>query len=609
MYAPAHHHCLIQQDACDTWLSFEQPRAILATHRLDEVAPILAQVMEWVDKHGYWAAGFISYEAAPAFDSSLLTHPPGVAPLIWFGIYAQLRTISGIDLGSPSSAHDSIRWQASLAREDHAQRIARLRAYIGAGDNYQTNFTMRMSAAFAADPWNMFLRMVDPEMSFLATRCAAYVDAGDCVVASASPELLLHLEGDAIRSRPMKGTASRGRWPAEDRARSELLLDSSKDRAENLMIVDMVRNDLSRIARLGSVRTPALFDLERYPALWTLTSTVEAKTDATIVEILRALFPAASITGAPKRRTMQIIHEVETQAREIYTGSVGYIGPGRRAQFNVAIRTALIDRKRKQVEYGVGGGVVWDSTSDDEYDECLLKARVVTQARAEFDLLETLLWRPSSGYVLLSRHLARLRESADYFGYAFDASVVLAQLNHCVALCPAAQRVRLRLTLKGEVHCEVSDITADDASWPLMPLLDHVVGEAGVAGSPLKLALANSPIDEREVFLFHKTTRRQVYEQALREASMRVPDCTDVLLYNRRSEATESTIANLVVEIDGRLLTPPIASGLLAGTLRAELLERGVVSEARIRVEALRGRATRLWLVNSVRGWRRVVLA
>ena len=606
MNSPARYSCLIQKDSHNSWFVFEQPVAVLTVNRAEDVGTCLHQVLDWVDRRGCWAAGFVSYEAASGFELSLPTRPPGRAPLIWFGIYQKPSVIPGEQVGSSAVAQRELEWHPSLARADYEQCIARLRDYIAAGDNYQTNFSLRLNAEFDDDPWELFLRMADPRAG-LATRCAAYVDAGDCVVASASPELLFHLQGDEIYSRPMKGTAARGRWPAEDRECAHQLQMSEKNRAENVMIVDMVRNDLSRIARLGSVQTSALFDLERYPALWTMTSTVRARTDASIPEIFRALFPAASVTGAPKRRTMQIIRDAETLPRQVYTGSVGYIAPGRRAQFNVAIRTALVDRNRHAVEYGVGGGVVWDSTSEDEYQECLLKARVVTRIRPEFELLETLLWRLDGGFFLLSRHLARLQASADYFGFTVREDVIRASLAAAVAGGETTARVRLRVNRQGETSCEVSVMANAPPPWPLLPPVAKAPDEAGIARNPaqlLKLAIATAPVDSSDVFLFHKTTRRQMYDEALQEARRRIPGCADVLLHNRHGEVTETTICNVIAEMDGQLLTPSLSCGLLAGTLRAELLDRGIVQEAYITLDDLRTRVSRLWLVNSVRGWR-----
>jgi para-aminobenzoate synthetase/4-amino-4-deoxychorismate lyase len=383
----------------------------------------------------------------------------------------------------------------------------------------------------------------------------------------------------------MKGTRPRGRWQEEDAALRERLLASAKDRAENVMIVDMVRNDLGRIARNGTVRVERLFEVERYPTVWQMTSTVTARTDASLAAIMEALFPCASITGAPKRRTMEIITRLEGGPRGAYTGAIGFIAPGRRAQFNVAIRTLVVDRASGNAEYGTGSGIVWDSAAEEEYRECLVKAEVLARRPQGFRLLETLLWEPGGGFFLLEEHLERLRRSADYFGFRVDPAAVREALEAFAVRFPGgARRVRLTVDREGESRLEAEAL-------------------AQAPRQPLRMGIAPAPVDSSSVFLYHKTTRRKVYEEA-REAC---PGCDDVLLWNERGEATESTIANLVVRLDGELVTPPLASGLLPGVMRGWLLARGVIRERPLRLADL-ARCRRIYLVNSVRRWRRAEL-
>jgi para-aminobenzoate synthetase/4-amino-4-deoxychorismate lyase len=351
------------------------------------------------------------------------------------------------------------------------------------------------------------------------------------------------------------------------------------------MIVDMARNDLGRIAATGSVTADPLCAAERYPTVWQLTSTVRGTTGASFTEILAALFPAASITGAPKVRTMRIIADLETAPRRIYTGAIGFLAPGRRAQFNVAIRTVLVDRARQTAEYGMGGGIVWDSEAESEWQECLVKARVLAAPMPDFDLLETLAWHPGSGYVLLDAHLARLAASAAYFGRAVEIAVVRQELAAAVARLPAqSQRVRLRVPADGRPIIDMQ---------PLAPLPE-----------PYRVAWAPRPVNPRDPLLYHKTTHRRVYD----EARAAVPGVDDVLLVNDRDELTESCIANVLVEIDGRLVTPPVACGLLPGTLREHLLAKGMVTERIVTRSELRP-GTRIFLANAVRGLWEVALA
>jgi para-aminobenzoate synthetase/4-amino-4-deoxychorismate lyase len=317
-----------------------------------------------------------------------------------------------------------------------------------------------------------------------------------------------------------------------------------------------------------------------------MTSTVVARTSAPLTAVLAATFPPASITGAPKRRTMEIIAELETSPRRIYTGAIGFLAPGRRAQFSVAIRTALLDRRRGTGEYGVGGGIVWDSDAADERVECQTKARILEADPAPFELLETLLWTPRKGYRLLGRHLRRLAESASYFDFACDGRRIrreLARLSR--SLSPVPHRVRLLLARDGRRRYE---------SAVCRPIAGR---------GPPRVAFARSPVDSRNVLLYHKTTHRGVYQDALAER----PGCDDVILHNERGEVTESTIANVVADIGGVLYTPPLECGLLAGTARASMLSRGEIRERVITVEQLR-RARRLFLVNSVRGMYEVKL-
>jgi para-aminobenzoate synthetase/4-amino-4-deoxychorismate lyase len=349
------------------------------------------------------------------------------------------------------------------------------------------------------------------------------------------------------------------------------------------MIVDMVRNDLGRIAEVGSVSVPHLFETERYPTLWQMTSTVNARTDASITQIFTALFPCASITGAPKVNTMRIIAELENTPRKIYTGTIGYIAPERKAKFNVAIRTALIDPEHKRAEYGVGGGIVWDSSSRDEYIEALLKARLLTQPQQPFSLFETMLWTRQEGFSLRGKHMARMLDSADYFDIALTKERLEEYLEKISSRFRRPQRVKVLLDQTGALNFEAR---------PLKRLKDR---------QPLVAGLATEPVDSSNVFLFHKTTRREVYEFARKGCEK----LDDVLLYNEKGELTEFTIGNLVVELDGQLLTPPIACGVLAGTFRAHLLETNHIHESPIRVEQL-DQCAKIFRINSVRGWQDV---
>lgn len=563
------------------WLRFSDPVTRLCAHTLADVPNVVAEAEAAADR-GLWAVGIVAYEAAGAFDTALVTRAPIAGqPLAWFGLYRLPQALPAPHVAEPIA----VAVAPDLPEQDYVKRVGRVHSAIALGDTYQVNLTLRLRGDFDGDPWRVFAQLQAAQPGGYG----AYLDLGEVVIASASPELFWRLDGDSITMRPMKGTRRRGRWPAEDAALATELVASEKDNAENVMIVDMVRNDLGRIATLGSVNVPTLFAAERYPTVWQMTSTVTAKTRAGLGEILRACFPCASITGAPKASTMRLIRELETTPRGVYTGAIGYWAPGRRAQFNVAIRTAVIDRARRSLTYGIGSGVVWDSDAADEYHECLLKGRALTELATSFELIETLRWSPDEGFALVDLHLDRLLRSAQRFDFVFDSAACRAALDESVAGAQAPLRVRLTVARSGE-PC-VTTAPAPPVAWP----------GADPACEPLRLRFATGPIDDRDPWLFHKTTRRGVYEQALTSARGLGP-CDDVVLWNAREEVTETTIGNLVVLHEGRRLTPPVSSGLLPGTFRRWLLERGEVAEAVVTRDML-GEAEAVWRINALRGW------
>lgn len=564
----------------DRWLRFKTPRRILSAFRVEDVFPALQSAESLVVAKGWHAAGFLSYEAGRAFDGALKAHPIKSFPLLWFGLYDKAEEIQ---LPAPDLASFSLSEPLpAINREAYDQAIRSVKRYIAAGDTYQVNYTLRLNAVFQGDPWHLFLAMVRVQPSGYA----AYVDTGRYAICSASPELFFRLDQDLLTCKPMKGTTPRGRTLAEDKAFASWLQNSEKNRAENLMIVDMIRNDLGRIAEVGTVRVRSMFDVERHPTLWQMTSTIIARSGRSMTDIMAALFPCASITGAPKVRTCEIIAEIEPAPRRMYTGSIGFLAPGRLAQFNVAIRTAVTDRTLGNVEYGAGGGIVWDSASSDEYSEAILKSRVLTERRPKFSLLETIRWTPEESYFLLDYHLRRLSDSAEYFGWNVSVEAIRRRLlDQANAFGRESRRVRLLAGESSEI-----DIQADPLYEP-------------ESGSPLRIALAREPVHSSDIFLYHKTTNRSLYDKARRER----PDCEDVLLWNEKGELTESCIANIVLEIDGDLITPPVDCGLLAGTFRAWLLDQGKISERILKIDALK-QCSGIWLVNSVRKWQEASL-
>jgi para-aminobenzoate synthetase/4-amino-4-deoxychorismate lyase len=565
LYSPEH----------SAWVRYERPQAIF-TARTHHETPLLFSCLESeVEKNGLHAVGFLAYESGRAFDPAMPEPPRDSFPLAWFGLFEAPAVV----LLSPAVSFPDLDWVSEIDACAHGRALTRIREYLARGETYQVNFTHRLRASFGTDPWNFFCGLVSRQPS----PHAAFIDIPDFAVCSASPEMFFEREGEDIWSRPMKGTAPRGRWREEDEALAQALAVSEKERAENVMIVDMVRNDLGRVCLPGSVHVPELFRSERYPTLWQLTSLVRGRTTESTARVMAALFPAASITGAPKVRTMHIIQELEVSPRRIYTGCIGVMSPGRRARFSVAIRTVLVDKSQGVAEYGVGGGIVWDSKPDAEFRETRIKARVLAAPEPEFLLLETMRWKRGEGIFLLEEHLRRLGQSAEYFGFTLDSQALRDGLEREVSAAVGEEGV-LRLTVDRS------------GTWSVThrPLPEP---------SPCRVALALTAVDARYPFLFHKTTRREVYERARAQ----VFGVDDALLWNEDGEVTESTIANLVVELDGERITPPLSSGLLPGTMRARLLQDGRIREGVVRREDL-PRCKALWLVNSVRGWRECVL-
>ena len=550
---------------------YRRPEAVVTAHTLDDVQPALERIQRAVSE-GAHAAGFISYEAAPAFDPVLTVHAPSRVPLLWMGIYNE---VSHSRWQAPEQPVEVGPWEPMISREAYERAIRAIRDYIAAGDTYQVNFSFPLRAPFHGDPLAWFYQLCAAQKGDYN----AYVDAGIFKVLSASPELFFHTNEGQITVRPMKGTAPRGLDSPQDKRQAEALANSEKNRAENLMIVDLLRNDLGRVCRIGSVRTPTLFEVERYETVWQMTSSVTGRTDAGVPRILNALFPSGSITGAPKARTMEIIRELEAYPRGVYCGAMGWWAPSGEASFNVAIRTVTVDVEREEARYHVGGGIVWDSTPWGEYEECQTKTAFLNRYSPPFSLLESLRG-DEAGYFLYDLHLERMRQSAEYFGIEVNWTAVEKHLKEEAARFMASgtpHKVRLLVDQAGDCIVESSPLSEP---------------------APVSLGLAVEPVDSKNVFLYHKTTRRDVYERAREQR----PDCDDVLLWNERGELTESTMANVVLEMGGTCWTPPVDAGLLAGCFRQHLLNMGVIKERTLTKEDLM-QADRVWLINSVRQW------
>jgi len=557
---------------------FTRPVGTVEARTLEDVVAALEEI-ERATQRGRYAVGYVAYEAAPAFDPAMRVLHVSSLPLLRFELFDAVE----VDVRASSAAQTgpTHEWRADTSAEEYGCAVQRIHDEIAAGRTYQVNYTIRLHSEWAGDARSLYERIRRAQ----GGGYHAHLQFDDFEVLCLSPELFFKRHGDTIATRPMKGTRRRGRWREEDDALAQELLDSEKDRAENLMIVDLLRNDLGRIAETGSVQVPTLFEVERYRTVHQLTSTITARVPRStgLSTIFRALFPCGSVTGAPKISTMELIAELEHAPRGVYCGAVGVVEPGGDCTFAVPIRTLLLERESHRLTYGTGSGITADSDVVAERDEVQAKAAVLETFWPEFELFETM--RCENGTIVrLERHLERLFDSCAYFGFQCDASRVHAALAEHTRVGQDA-RVRLFVDAAGNARA---------ATDPL---------PAPVTSQVMPVALATTPVDRHNVFLFHKTTHRALYEQNLAG----YPDVFDVLLWNREGELTEFTRGNVVLELDGNLLTPRRDSGLLAGVLRSELLDRGVITEQALTLEDLQ-RASRLWFINSLRGWIEVEL-
>jgi len=589
---------------------FIEPLQIVVVSNPGELRGLFARIEEAVAA-GHFAAGFFAYECGAAFEpkaAGLRCGQSGASteagPLAWFGIYERCHRFS----------HDSGRFvdgdPASLARvrkadraggsvgavgiipglteQQYKARIEQIHEWIRAGDVYQLNFTFPLRARVTERPAALYerLRLRQPVEYGAFVHCEP-----GCHILSFSPELFFRIdpqgEGCQITARPMKGTARRGRTTAEDRDVAKWLRNDVKNRSENVMIVDLIRNDLGRLCNYGTVRVENLFEVERYPSLWQMTSTVrgELRPEIGFEQILRALFPCGSITGAPKVHAMQLLAEIEQEPRGVYTGAIGYFSR-ERTVFNVAIRT--LDLVGESATMGVGGGIVIDSDAREEYRECQLKAEFLTRAEEPFSLIESLLWRGEFPFMEL--HLDRLEDSAEYFGFVCDRAEVKAALLAAAETFPdqRSRKVRMLLNRNGGLHIE-----------------HEVIAEYEGAQTG-RVQIAAERIDSGDRFFFHKTTRRSLYDSAWKMGN--AAGFEDVLFCNERGEVTEGAVHNIFIERAGLWFTPPVACGLLAGIFRRHLLEtRPEIEERILSLEDLKS-ADAVYVTNAVRGLRRVVI-
>ncbi len=539
-------------------------------------------------------AGYLSYEAGYSFVD---LDPPESSdrPLAWFGVYDRPHLVAPADvekglstLGETSPVQDV---KLAVDRSAYIDSIKAIRGHIHDGDVYQINYTAPVHFRYSGDPRALYRRLRHRQR----VPYAAYLNVGGTQILSCSPELFFRREGDRVVTRPMKGTIRRGRTLAEDRVLQEELSTDPKNRAENLMIVDLLRNDLSVCCRPGSVQVPELYTTESYETVIQMTSTVEGRlrADRGIDDVFRALFPCGSITGAPKRRAMRLIRRLETGPRGVYCGAIGMVGPEDTAVFSVPIRTAVLNQEEGRM--GVGSGIVWDSTPHAEYDECQLKAQFLTThmdsqstTEEDFQLIETMRF-DGVRIPLLDRHVSRLAQSAAYFSFPFDE---------------ARFRRRVKAATLGHDMERLLKVRATLDRWGRIDVTTYPLREDGEG--PWRLMLAEERADRDDPAFYHKTTKRGVYDRAL--SSAQDQGCDEAILRNHDGEITEGTYTNFFVRKGTSLWTPPVECGLLPGIYRDYVLEEEPQAQERVLTLEDLAAADAFYCCNAVRGWCEAVL-
>ena len=563
-----HRKTVIDFRALGERYTFTQPIKELKTRDLSEVADLLAQV-ESYQEQGYYVVGYVSYEAAPAFEEKLAVHkaPLLAEYLLYFTVHDRVET-SPIPLTYEEVDLPS-KWQEETSAENYEKAIAQIHHHLRQGDTYQVNYTVQLKQDLSANPFAIYNRMVvEQEAGY-----NAYVEHDEMAVISMSPELFFEQNNRELTTRPMKGTTQRGVTDQEDLAQASWLEQDPKNRSENMMIVDLLRNDLNRISEVGSEHVERLCQVEQYSTVWQMTSTIKSqlRPDVDLVEIFRSLFPCGSITGAPKIATMEIIKDLEPQPRGVYCGTIALLLPNGRRIFNVAIRT--IQLHKGQAIYGVGGGITWDSTWESEYHEVHQKAAVLYRKQARFKLITT--GKINQKQLLFeNQHLGRLTKASRYFSYPFNPEDLRQKIEEECQACDSHQDYRLRIILSKSGEIELSR----QLLAPLSP-------------SFCKAKLCLQEADLNQAFTYFKTTHRPHLNL----------DKQEIIYHNAAGELLETSIGNLVLKINGKLYTPPIRLGILPGIYRQHLLETGQVEEKVLTVPDLE-QAETIYGCNAVRG-------
>jgi para-aminobenzoate synthetase/4-amino-4-deoxychorismate lyase len=588
---------------------FHRPVAHLACYPHDDPALFFEQVEAFL-ADGLYLAGWLGYEFGYLLEPSLARQIQSAPhkPLAKLGVFRAPLAFdhnTGALLHGPWPTPPSVEnatdyrianLRPNLTQADYTAALSKIKAYIESGDTYQVNFTLKLLFDFEGSPEALYQALRrNQSVSF-----GAYLRFGSQRILSFSPELFFKRTGEQCLVRPMKGTIQRGPYPAEDARLMQFLQADKKNRSENVMIVDLLRNDLGRVCTPGTVATRSLFDIETYETLHQMTSTITGHLPlATKIESLfRALFPCGSVTGAPKIRTMEIIHELETGPRGVYTGAIGFIAPSGEATFNVPIRT--IELNGNTGEMGIGSGIIHESDPEQEWRECLLKGRFLSNPAPAFRLIETLLWQPDSGYWLLNEHLERLAASAAYFRYPCDQQEILTRLEK-LSLDFAASPMRVRLTLAKDGQMELNASPCPAPATLTWPMPEIVLEELP------RVIFSPESTEPSSPWLFHKTTLRELYDTE-RQRTL-ATGYYEVLFTNIKGEVTEGSVTSIFIVQQGTLVTPPMECGLLPGVFRRYLLEHAPmpVREAILTRRDME-QAEAIFVGNSVRGLIRVRL-
>jgi len=558
---------------------FKDPEKILICTSEDDIDKFFKKI-KFYQKKKYWLAGFFSYEFGYFLEPRLKNLMPKNLkfPLAWFGVFKSPYEAKPASLPRVNAESYQINnLTPSISEGQYSKSIKKIKQYLQEGQTYQVNYTFGLKGDFSGNAYALYSKLKKAQ----PTSYMAFINTGSDSLISSSPELFLKIKKRKIQARPMKGTVSRGCSSGDDLKNKIWLKTSLKNKAENVMIVDLLRNDLGRISEKGSVKVSKLFTVEKYPTVFQMTSSIEAKLkkDISFKEIIQATFPCGSVTGAPKIRTMQIIRELEKNPRNIYTGSIGFISPQGESCFNVAIRTIHIDKKKK-VRLGIGGGIVYDSSWEKEYQEALLKSKFLTGGQTKLSLIETFRWDSLCGYNLFDLHLKRLSRSCKFFKIKYKPDMIKKELDNLSKKLKKGKKYKIRalVDLSGNISLE----------YDLLKKQNKCV-----------VMISKQKIEPKNIYLYHKTTNRGLYEEELKKAKKCGLD--EVLFKNKKNELTEGSFTNIFLLKEKILYTPPISCGLLPGVLRQHLLDTGKAKERVLREKDLFW-ADKIYLGNSVRG-------